>query len=170
MRVTWQRNKRVEDFGTELRTQASSLFRTAAAVVWLLSIFQSRRGKRDKPEDVASTCPVSVKTHLQTYFAVFHVVEKKGKKLRPHKRAPKELDRFLILQLGRRERENMVQALHAFPGKFDVNQTLVAQSSFSVNYVKCFYRPAICFTECLLVCSALRNYFIIYIGMQRRFL
>lgn len=105
MRVTWQRNKRVEDFGTELRTQASSLFRTAAAVVWLLSIFQSRRGKRDKPEDVASTCPVSVKTHLQTYFAVFHVVEKKGKKLRPHKRAPKELDRFLILQLGRRERE-----------------------------------------------------------------
>ncbi|OAD60588.1 hypothetical protein WN48_05105 [Eufriesea mexicana] len=83
MEPTWQRNERVEDFGTELHTQASSLFRTAAAVVWLLSIFQSRRGKRDKPEDVASTCPVSVKTHLQTHFVVFHVEERREKNYDP---------------------------------------------------------------------------------------
>lgn len=50
-------------------SSSSSLFRTAAAVVWLLSIFQNRRGKRDKPEDVASTCPVSVKTHLQAWLS-----------------------------------------------------------------------------------------------------
>lgn len=57
---------RFEDIGTEedlggTPREPSSLFRTAAAVVWLQSIFQRRCGKRDKPEDVASTCPASVK-------------------------------------------------------------------------------------------------------------
>lgn len=58
--VIASKTSKQEYFGGTLR-EPSSLFRTAAAVVWLLSIFQSRRGKRDKPEDVASTCPASVK-------------------------------------------------------------------------------------------------------------
>ena len=77
--------------------QASSLFRTAAAVVWLLSIFQSRRGKRDKPEDVASTCPVSVKLIYKLTPLVFHVEE--GKKLRRHKRQEERHQSFLLFFL-----------------------------------------------------------------------
>lgn len=82
-------------------SSSSSLFRTAAAVVWLLSIFQNRRGKRDKPEDVASTCPVSVKTHLQASFPRGGEEERGGEKKRrkittPYKRSSVEHGRFLI--------------------------------------------------------------------------
>ena len=74
------------------------MFRTAAAVVWLLSIFQNRRGKRDKPEDVASTCPVSVKTHLQAWLSTRRRGrwrEREGKKEKKNYDAV-EHDLFLI--------------------------------------------------------------------------
>ena len=79
-------------------SSSSSLFRTAAAVVWLLSIFQNRRGKRDKPEDVASTCPVSVKTHLQAWLSTRRRGrwrEREGKKEKKNYDAV-EHDLFLI--------------------------------------------------------------------------
>ena len=138
-RITEQRNEECGRFWNRVaHTGPSSLFRTAAAVVWLLSIFQSRRGKRDKPEDVASTCPVSVKTHLQTHFATFSTWRrrrrrkrrKRRRNLRPHKRPLKKPRSFFNSLAWRKKRERERRKYESrhyalFPGKFLVDHLIL---------------------------------------------